>query len=115
MVRSVPCPCVSPPNNPLPTRFWKKMDISTEALEARNALFCAMISCPGAISNARIDPRKTGCECNQSVSVSCCVTVDKHALAGKSAAKHFADSTLKSANFLRFRSKLLLSRCSAGH
>jgi len=58
MVRSVPCPCVSPPNNPLPNRFWKKMDISTEALEARNALFCAMISCPGAISNARIDPGK---------------------------------------------------------
>ena len=39
----------------------------------------------------------------QCVSVSCCVTVDKHALAGKSAAKHFADSTVACSLHLHVR------------
>ena len=39
-------------------RFWKKTDISTPAVDARKALFWAIISCPGAISNARISPGK---------------------------------------------------------
>lgn len=38
--------------------FWKKTDISTPAVDARKALFWAIISCPGAISNARISPGK---------------------------------------------------------
>ena len=48
----------SPPKRPPAMRFWKKTDISTPAVDARNALFWATISCPGAISNARISPGK---------------------------------------------------------
>ena len=48
----------SPPKRPPAMRFWKKTDISTPAVDARKALFWAIISCPGAISNARISPGK---------------------------------------------------------
>ena len=48
----------SPPKNPAPNFFWKKIERSTPSSEARNPDFCTINSCPGAIWRATICPGK---------------------------------------------------------
>ena len=48
----------SPPKSPEPSFFLKCIESSTPASDARKADFCKIISLPGVISKALIEPGK---------------------------------------------------------